>query len=91
MTRFGLATILVALALAACGIGESVVGQCVVEQDAYQTAKNKRNGLLERGISRQDGAFRAASEGVQRAQRVLRTCEDGRGTIGVLAADADHS
>jgi len=91
MTRFGLATILAALALAACGIGESVVGQCVVEQDAYQTAKNKRNGLLERGISRQDVAFRAASEGVRRAQRVLRTCEDGRGTIGVLAADAAHS
>jgi len=91
MIRFVLATILVALALAACGIGESVVGQCVVEQDAYQTAKNKRNGLLERGISRQDGAFRAASEGVRRAQRVLRTCEDGHGTIGVLAADAGHS
>ena len=91
MIRFGLATILVALALAACGIGESVMGQCVVEQDAYQTAKNKRNGLLERGISRQDDAFRAANEGVLRAQRVLRTCEDGHGTIGVLAADAGHS
>ena len=91
MTRFGLAAILVALALPACGIGESVAGQCVVEQDAYQTAMNKRNGLLMRGISRQDVAFRAANDGALRAQEVLRTCEDGRGTIGVLAADAGHS
>jgi hypothetical protein len=90
MTRFGLATVLVALALAACGIGESVTTPCLVEQDALRTAQNMRNGLVERGILRQDVAFRAANEGVLRAQRVLRTCEDGRGTTGVLAADSGH-
>ncbi len=89
MTRFGLATILVALA--ACGIGESVTSRCVVEEDAYRTAQNKRNGLLVRGISRQDVAFRGANEGVLRAQRALRTCEDGRGMTGVLAAESGHS
>ncbi len=91
MTRFGLATVLVALALTACGIGESVTGRCVMEDDAYQTANNKRNGLLVRGISRRDVAFRVANEGVLRAQRTLRTCEDGRGTTGVLAAESGHS
>ncbi len=91
MTRSGLATVLVALALAACGIGESVTGRCVVEEDAYQTARNKRNGLLVRGISRLDVAFRGANEGVLRAQRALRTCEDGRGMTGVLAAESGHS
>ena len=90
MTRFGLATVLVALALAACGIGESVTGRCIVEQDAFRTAQNMRNGLVERGISRQDVAFRAANEGVLRAERALRTCEDGRGMTGVLAADSGH-
>jgi hypothetical protein len=90
MTRFGLATILVALALPACGIGESVTTPCLVEQDATRTAQNKRNGLLERGVSRQDTAFRAANEGVRRAQEALRACEDGRGTTGVLAADSGH-
>jgi hypothetical protein len=91
MTRFGLATILVALALPACGIGESVAGRCVVENDAFETAQNKRSGLLERGISRQDAAFRAASEGVARAQQALRACEDGRGKIGVFAAESSDS
>jgi hypothetical protein len=91
MTRFGLATILVALALPACGIGESVTGRCVVEKDAYETAQNKRSGLLARGISRQDAAFRAASDGVARAQQALRACEDGRGKIGVFAAQSSDS
>ncbi len=91
MTRSGLATVLVALALAACGIGESVTGRCVVEEDAYQTAQNKRNGLLVRGISRQDVVFRGANEGLRRARRALRTCEDGRGMTGVLAVESGHS
>jgi len=90
MTRSGLAAILVALALPACGIGESVTNPCIVEQDAFRSAQNLRNGLVERGMSRQEGAFRAANEGVQRAQEVLRACEDGRGTTGVLAADSGH-
>ena len=90
MTRFGLATVLLALALPACGIGESVTGRCIVEQDAFRTAQNMRNGLVERGMSRQDVAFRAANEGVQRAQEALRACEDGRGKTGVLAADSGH-
>ena len=91
MTRFGLATVLVALSLAACGIGESVTSRCLMEEDAYQTAKNKQNGLLVRGISRKDVAFRGANEGARRALRALRTCEDGRGMTGVLAVESGHS
>ena len=90
MTRFGLATILVALALPACGIGESVTTPCPVEQDAFRDAQNLRSGLVERGVPRQEAAFRAANEGVQRAQKALRTCEDGLGKTGVLAADSGH-
>ena len=90
MTRFGLATILVALALPACGIGESVTNPCLVEEDGIRAAQNMRNGLVERGVSRQDVAFRAANEGVLRAERALRACEDGQGTTGVLAADSGH-
>ena len=44
MLRFRLATALLALALPGCGIGESVTNPCVMEQDALQSAMNRRHG-----------------------------------------------
>ncbi|MDH3213072.1 MAG: hypothetical protein OEM05_11365 [Myxococcales bacterium] len=77
--RVSIATLLLAAGLAGCGIGESVTGRCGLQQDALQAAQNKRDGLLTRGISRQDVTFRAASDGVLRAQQALRACEDAEG------------
>jgi hypothetical protein len=78
-SRGWLASLLLSAALLGCGIGASVTSECAMEQDAYRAAQRKRDGFLQRGISRQDVTYRAANEGVLRAQAALRACEGAAG------------